>query len=163
MEDESASRYGQAIGLALQRNRKQLRFAALVTVLIAALLWQTQWLTLRPGLGVLLMGQLCATAMLLYRTAALSKALAETRSRSRSDALAWFASEQTFVQRLALFENSLRFVGFLLLAYGFWQATRSLSLAFAIGVIYPVAAHFGISRSNTQKTLRELQVQKNES
>jgi len=162
MPDEPASRYGQAIGLALQRNRKQLRFAALVAVLIAALLWRTQWLTLRPGLALLLMGQLCATAMLLYRTTVLSKALAETRSRSRSDALAWFASEQTFVQRLALFENALRFIGFFLLAYGFWQATRSLWLAFAIGVIYPVAAYFGIGRTNTQRTLRELQVQKKE-
>ena len=162
MPDESASRYDQAIDLALQRNRKQLRFAALVAVLIAALLWRTQWLTLRPGLALLLMGQLCATVMLLYRTATLSKALAKTRSRSRSDALAWFASEQTFVRRLALFENALRFAGFLLLAYGFWQATRSLWLTLAIGVIYPVAAYFGIGRTNTQRTLRELQVQKNE-
>lgn len=162
MQDATTSRFGQAVALALQRRRKRLRFAALIAVLISALLWRTQWLALRPGLALLLMGQLCATAMLLYRTTALSRALSEARNQPRSDALTWFASEQTFVRRLALFENSLRFIGFFLLAYGFWQATRSLWLAFAIGVIYPAAAYIGIDRKNLQRTLRELQVQKNE-
>jgi hypothetical protein len=158
---EASSRYVHAIALARQRNGKHLRFAALVAVLIAALLWRTQWLSLRSGLIVLLLGQIGAAMMLFRRGATLKKNLEAARNDTEFNALAWFAAEGAFVRSLDTFENSLRVIGFALLAYGFWNATRSLWLALVIGVIYPVTAYFGIGRANTRRTLRELEAQKN--
>ena len=157
---EASSPSVHAIAIAKQRNAKHLRFAAMVAVLIAALLWRTQWLTLRPGLIVLLLGQLGAAIILSYRRVTLTKNLAAAGSNSDFNSLDWFASEGTFVKGLATFENSLRLIGFVLLALGFWEATRSLWLALAIGLIYPITAYFGIGRANTQRTLRELEAQK---
>lgn len=155
------SRFAQAVAHAQQRNSAHLRFAALVSILIGALLWRTQWPTLRPGLIVLLIGQLGATAILLYRSLMLKKKLHEVDSGGESEPPLWFASEAAFIKRLAIFENSLRIIGFLLLAYGFWKATKSPWLALAIGVVYPIAAYFGIGRANTRRALRDLEIQKN--
>lgn len=155
------SRFVQAVAHARQRNSTHLRFAALVSILIGALLWRTQWLTLRPGLIVLLIGQLGATTILLYRRLTLKKNLYEAESGDGSEAPLWFALEATFIKRLAVFENGLRLIGFVLLAYGFWVATRSPWLAVAIGIVYPITAYFGIGRANTQRTLRDLEIQKN--
>lgn len=155
------SRFVQAVAHAQERTTAHLRFAALVSILIGALLWRTQWLTLRPGLIVLLVGQLGATAILLYRCLALKKNLREAQSGGESEPLLWFAWEAAFIKRLAAFENSLRIIGFVLLAYGFWRATKSPWLAVAIGVVYPIAAYFGIGRASTRRTLRDLELQKN--
>lgn len=151
------------ITLARTRNMKHLRFASLVTILLAALFWRTQWLTLRPGLLVLLAGQLGTALFLVYRTGIISKNLRELQQTAvlSSDVLGWLDAEQTFVKRLAFLENASRVIGFVLLAYGFWVATQSLWLAFAIGVVYPVTAYFGIGRKNTVRTLRDLEAQKN--
>jgi uncharacterized protein YjeT (DUF2065 family) len=154
------SRYVQAVAHAQQRNRKHLRFAALVAILITALLWRTQWLTLRPGLIVLLLGQLGATTILLYRGVTLKKNLREAESGVGFEPSTWFALEAAFTKRIAMFENGLRLIGFVLLAYGFWIATKSLGLALAIGIVYPVTAHFGIGRANMRRTLRDLEMQK---
>ncbi len=154
------SPYVQVVAHAQQRNRTHLRFAALVAIPIATLLWRTQWLTLRPGLIVLLLGQLGATAALLHRRAALKKNFIQAEHGNGFEPPIWFAMEAAFVKRLAIFENSLRFIGFVLLAYGFWTATRSLWLALAIGVVYPITAYLGIGRANTQRTLHDLEIQK---
>jgi hypothetical protein len=145
---------------AQQRNRKHLRFAALVAVLIATLLWRTQWITLRPGLIVLLLGQLGATAALVRRGVGLKKRYHQAESGVAFEPPAWFALEAAFIKRLAVFENTLRLIGFVLLAYGFWIATRSLGLALAIGVVYPIMAYFGIGRANMRRALRDLEIQK---
>lgn len=155
------SRFVQAVAHAQQRNSTHLRFAALVSILIGALLWRTQWLTLRPGLIVLLIGQLGATAILLYRRFTLKKNLHEAESGGGSEPPLWFTWEAAFVKRLAAFENGLRIIGFVLLAYGFWKATKSPWLALAIGFVYPIAVYFGIGRANTRRTLRDLEAQKN--
>jgi len=162
---DSTARQLQVIALAQARNARHLRFAALVAVLVALLLWRTQWVTLRPGLIVLLIGQLGAALLLLYRNASLSRdlrRLQNTSSAAERSSLTWFDGEEAFVKRLALFENGLRLVGFALLAYGFWLPTRSIFIALAIGVAYPVTAYFGIGRRTTVRTLRDLEAQRNE-
>lgn len=160
---DSAARQFQVIALAQARNARHLRFAALVTVLVALLLWRTQWVTLRPGLVVLLIGQLGAAVLLLYRNASLSRDLHRLQNTSAAEpsSLTWFDGEEAFVKRLALFENGLRLIGFALLAYGFWLPTRSIFIALAIGVAYPVTAYFGIGRRTTVRTLRDLEAQRN--
>ncbi len=162
MQEATAARYFQVIALAQARNAKHLRFAVLMTILIALLLWRTQWLSLHPGLIVLLIGQLGAALILFYRNAMLSRNLHQLRSTpvAKVAVLAWFSGEEVFVKRLALFEDGLRLLGFVLLAYGFWVSTGSLLIALVIGIAYPVTVYFGIGRKRTVRTLRDLEAQK---
>ncbi|HEY3938476.1 MAG TPA: hypothetical protein VGL97_13660 [Bryobacteraceae bacterium] len=145
----------QIAALARQRNAKRMRFAFLIALLIAVLLWWTQWLSLRPGLVILLIGQLGSGLILRYRNHKLAAA-------GRVAPLIWFDDEEAFVKRLSLFENGLRAIGFLVLAFGLWTSTRSLWLAVALGIVYPATAYFGMARRSDARLIEELRRQKKE-
>ena len=137
---------------------KQFRFSLLIAVLIGVLLWQTQWLSLRPGLLILLAGQVLLAGAFLYRTSALKKVSAP----SRDEMLRWVMTEQKFVIFSALGESLMRIIGFAVLAYGFWTATHILWISLLLGVLYPVISYFGIARRNTRQLLKHLEQQKDE-
>jgi hypothetical protein len=151
-------RFSSFVTLARERHVKLMRFALVVAVLIALLFWQTQWITLRPALFLLLIGQVGTAAILFNRKTALSKRL----DLDEAGMLAWFDTEQTFVKYLAAFENGVRTIGLMVLAYGFWLTTRNLWVALALGVVYPVTAYFGMVRGNISRAIRQLRVQKTE-
>jgi hypothetical protein len=151
-------RFLSFVTLARQRHVKQMRFALLVAALIALLLWQTQWLTLRPALLLLLIGQLGTSAILFNRRIALSKKL----DWDEAGMLTWFVTEEKFVKYLAVFENGVRTLGLMVLAYGFWVSTRNLWLALTLGIFYPVIAYFGMVRGNLSRTIRRLKSQQDE-
>jgi hypothetical protein len=48
------------------RDRKRMRLALLVAALISLLLWNTQWPAIRPGLWVLLIGQMALASFLFF-------------------------------------------------------------------------------------------------
>ncbi len=135
-----------------------MRFALLLAVLIALLLWQTQWLSLRPALYLLLIGQLGTAAILFYRTIV----LARESELDHAAMLGWFDTEEAFVKYLALFENGVRTVGLLILAYGFWVPTRNTWIALVLGIVYPLTAYFGMVRGNILRTIRNLRTGKRE-
>ncbi len=144
------------VTLARSRHLKHVRFALVVAALIALLLWQTQWITLRPALFLLLIGQIGMAAILFNRV----RALAKENSASEAEMLAWFGMEEAFVKYSALFENGVRTLGLLLLAYGFWVPTRNLWVAVLLGLVYPITAYFGMVRGNISRTIRQLELQK---
>ena len=135
-----------------------MRFALVIAAIIAFLLWQTQWPTLRPALFLLLIGQIGTAAILFNRTIALSKQPAEEQAAM----LVWFDTEEAFVKYSSLFENAVRTIGLMVLAYGFWVPTRNLGIALALGVVYPLAAHFWLVRGSISRTIRQLRTQKQE-
>ena len=146
------------------RHTKRLRLPSLMVVLIAILLYQTQWPVLRPGLAILLAGQAGVMVALFLR----SVTLAEDLNRRNSGVLdgaavvAWFAGEEAFVKRLAFFESGCQTLGFAALGYAFWTATQSLWLALAIGLVYPITTYLGITHRRNLKTLRQLEAEKQE-
>jgi hypothetical protein len=154
----AVEQFSSFVALARQRHAKHIRFSLLVGLLIAALLWQTQWITLRPALFLLLIGQFGTAAILFNRRAALSKRL----DLDKAGMLAWFDTEEGFVKYLTAFENGIRTVGLMVLAYGFWLPTRNLGVALALGVVYPIIAYFGLVRGNLARTIRQLRMQKSE-
>ena len=143
-------------------HRKRLRFAGLVAAFIAILVYQTQWLVLRPGLLVLLAGQAGVAVALFLRSGRLAKDLDRAKAGGLAEAAisAWFDGEELFVKRLALYENGCQLVGFAVLGYEFWLATRSQLLAFGIGLIYPATVYFGSTRGRSGKAIRQLKLQK---
>jgi hypothetical protein len=151
-------RFSSFVAVARGRHGKHMRFALLVAVLIALLLWQTQWFTLRPALFLLLIGQIGTAAILFNRKTALSRGL----DLDESGMLAWFDAEEAFVKYLAALENGVRTVGLMVLAYGFWVPTRNLWVALALGVVYPVTAYLGMVRGNIARTIQQLRTQKSE-
>ncbi len=146
------------------RHAKRSRFAAVIAALIAVLFYQTQWLILRPGLAILLVGQACVALALFLKNAKLQKDLDRTKAGAINATAfpAWFEGEELFVKRLALFENACQMIGFAALGYGIWVPTRSLWLALAIGVAYPATAYLGITRKRNLKTIRQLRTGKEE-
>ena len=76
--------------------------------------------------------------------------------------LSWFEEENTFSRRLALVENVVRTIGFAVLAYGFWVATRSTSVSLLLGVVYPASTYFGMSRKKQQRTMTQIKAQREE-
>lgn len=154
----SSDKFSSFVWLARVAHLKHLRFALLVAALIALLLWQSQWLTLRPALYLLLIGQLGTAGILFNRRTALSK----EQVTEQTEMLAWFDSEEAFVKYSAIFENGMRTIGLLALAYSFWAQTRNLWIAVALGVVYPLTAYFGMVRGNISRTIRQLRIQKNE-
>jgi hypothetical protein len=54
----TADRFSSFVAMERSRHGKRLYTAIFVALLIACLLYETQWLMLRPGLLVLLIGQL---------------------------------------------------------------------------------------------------------
>jgi hypothetical protein len=121
---------------------RRLRTSLLAAILIGALAWYTKWPSLRLGLLVLLAGQLGLATMLFLRSRALAPQSAD--------------SEETFWSRLRLVDNLQRAIGFAVLGYGFWTATRNLWLALALGVLYPAVCAVGIfnRRDRLRRTLR---------
>jgi hypothetical protein len=149
----AADRFLFFVALSRARNTKRRRFALLIAALIAVLLWQTQWLSLRPGLATLLTGQIGSALILLYRN---------RRSVGSAELLAWFDQEKAFLERLALFENGLQMIGFLVLAFGLWSSTRNLWMAIALGIVYPATAYFGLTRRSDARAIEDLKKQKKE-
>jgi hypothetical protein len=66
------------------------------------------------------------------------------------------------VKYSAGFENGVRTIGLVVLAYEFWVPTRNLWVALALGVVYPVTAYFGMVRGNIARTIQQLRTQKSE-
>lgn len=162
MQDLGA-RYLHAMKDAQQRNAKHLRFATLIAILVGLLLWRTQWPALRPGLIVLLVGQIGVALMLLLRNVLLARRQRSMRNPAdQVGFLRWIDSEAAFIRLLASVENWSRLVGFAFLAYGFWLSTRSVLIPAIIGVIYPVTVYFGIARKNMARTLKELEARRDQ-
>jgi hypothetical protein len=132
-----------------RRYNKRLLTGSLVAVLIAVLLYETQWPDLWFGLTVLLAGQVADLLVLLAR-----------KVLNKAPGPSWFEREEVFIRRLALFETAYRTLGFLALGYAFWTSTRNLLLAFAIGVVYPLTLHFGMNRRRTLADVKRLRAMK---
>lgn len=141
---------------------KRSRFAALMAILIGILLYQTQWLILRPGLSILLAGQAGVVLFLMLRNAKLSKDLDRGKISDTEEVSVpvWFEGEEAFIKRVAVFENACQAIGFVTLGYEIWVATGSLLLALAIAVVYPATAYFGITRGRNLKAIRRLRTEK---
>jgi hypothetical protein len=151
-------RFASFVALARERHARHLRFALVVGVLIAVLLWQTQWVTLRAALFLLLIGQIGTAVILLNRRRALSK----LQGLDEAGMLAWFDSEEAFVKYAAAFENGVRTIGLMFLAYAFWVPTHNLRIALILGVAYPITVYFGMVRGNISRAVRRLKAQRSE-
>jgi hypothetical protein len=121
------------------RNTKRLRTSLLAAIIIGALVWYTRWPTLKPGLLLLLVGQLGVALILLWR----NRTIAMSRLHT---------SEEVFLRRLRIFDNCQRTLGFAVLGYGFWTATHNLWLALALGVLYPAVAALGVFTGGNRAT-----------
>lgn len=141
------------IAAARKRYVARMRSLAIVALLLAALLWLTKWPSLRLGLILLLAGQAAVILLLLNRVRRLGREQGEA-------SISWFDEESAFVTRLALFETFTRTIGFLVLGYGVWVATRSWAIALALGVGYPAVAFFGMERRNQQRARKMLVTEK---
>jgi hypothetical protein len=141
---------------------KRLRFAALMCILILALLYRTEWLILRPGLLILFAGQAGVAMALFVRSQQLRKTLHSRQigAIQEDEIAAWFEGEKSFVRCLGLFETTCHIGGFAVLGYEFWLASRSLFVALAIGIVYPAAMYFGITRKRNLKSVRQLTAKK---
>jgi len=120
------------------RNRKRMRFALLVAALIALLLWNTQWPAIRPGLCVLLAGQIALAGFLFFRN---------RRLRAPVSAAEWLDSDASAKRRAIWLEQGSRGLGFMLLAFGFWRSTGSVIVSVALGLVYPLVSFWGSRRS----------------
>lgn len=157
---ESASdRFRVLVGLTRVRNGERIVSSSFLAILIAVLLWQTQWIALRPGLAVLLFVQAAISLSLAYQNRRFSRAIVnwQTNAPDEPEISGWFDEQTRFVTRLALVENTGRFAGFGLLAYGFWISSHLLWLAIAIGLVYPTIVYFGITRKNQRRAQSELE------
>jgi hypothetical protein len=136
-----------------------------VVSLIAFLLYETQWLNLRAGLVVLLIGYLGDVLALLLRNGQLSKDLDRTKmaeAMNEAAYTAWFERDEVFVKRLAVFDTACQMIGFLTLGYAFWVSTRSLWISLAIGFVYPVTAYFGMTRRKSLEAIKQIRATKQE-
>lgn len=125
----------------------------MIAAVIAALLWQTRWPSLRLGLVILLAGQLGTAVALVFRNRHIA-------GQWQHDPLGWFDGEAEFLDRLALFESVARMAGFLVLGYGLWVVTRSLLIAVLLGAVYPLSIYFGMTRKNLQRAKAALRTQR---
>ncbi len=139
-----------------------MRFSLIIAVLLAVLLWETVWPSLRPGLIILLAGYVGTAILFLYRNATLARAATALRTEepARGAVLAWFDKEDSFAKWAALLETGLRTIGFLVLGYGFWLATRSDAISLLLGVGYPAITYFGMDRRNRLRARQRLQTEK---
>ncbi len=140
----------------------RIRSAAVIAFLLGALLWFTKWPSLRPGLLILLAGQIGLLAILLLRSFAISREMQHARaSNQEKDAFAsWFDREARFARRSAIAEDLIRTIGFVMLGYGLWTAIGSVPTALALGVAYPAFAYFGMERRKHLQVQRMLQADK---
>jgi hypothetical protein len=139
-----------------------MRFALVVALLLAALLWRTTWPSLRPGLVILLTGYFGTAMLFLYRNGRLG---AEARRMQngvaeREALLGWFDRQERFAVWSTRVEAALRTAGFVVLGYGFWLATRSDVIALLLGIGYPALTYFGMERRNNQRAARSLRTEK---
>jgi hypothetical protein len=146
------------------RHHKRGYLAGFLAILIAVLLYETQWLNLRSGLLVLLAGQVGDVLALFLRSVQFSRDLDRQKASASSEGAfsAWFEREELFIKRLALFDSSCQMIGFLALGYEFWITTGSLGFAVAIGVVYPAAFYLGMIRRKTRAAIRQLRAKKQE-
>jgi hypothetical protein len=155
MLDEFTAQSSWVAFVLLERRRhaRRLYMACVVGVLIAVLIYQTQWLNLRTGLMILLVGQVGAAAALILRIAKLSKNINQSYSAS------WFESEEFFLNALALFDTACQAAGFLTVGWAFWISTQNLGVSVAIGVLYPVIVCLGITRRKNRAIIKQLRSQ----
>ncbi len=155
---DAIERISALAAMAGARYRKRMRFSLFIALLLAALLWRTTWPSLRPGLIILLAGYVGAACLFFYRSARLSKETELLRSQpgDRGALLQWFDKEEAFGKWSAAAEASLRAVGFMVLGYGFWLATRSGLVALLLGIGYPAITYFGVERRNNQRVRQAL-------
>jgi hypothetical protein len=149
-------------GAVRAHNAKRVRFSLVVALLLAALLWRTTWPSLRPGLIILLLGYFGTAMLFLYRNAKLG---AEARQMQNGafqsdEILGWFDRQESFAVWSTRAEAGLRTVGFLVLGYGFWLATRSDVIALLLGIGYPAVTYFGMERRNNQRAAQTLRTEK---
>ncbi len=138
------------------------RSAAAVALLLAALLWFTKWPTLRPGLVILLAGQIGLILILVRHRSTISRELenVQTGNLGEDTFARWFEGQARFATRLAWTEDLIRTAGFLTLGYGFWRATGNILIAFSLGIVYPALAYFGMERAKHLRTKRMLQAER---
>ncbi len=146
------------------RNAARVRSNAIIAVLLALLLWETQWPSLRPGLLILLIAYLGSALWLSYRNKQLAHAIEQVEEGLFKPAAIpkWFNTEEAFLRRLMLFENILRTIGFAVLGYGFWVPTGSVLIAVLLGAVYPAISYFALERRNYRRRLQTLLAAKNE-
>lgn len=163
---ESGNRF--RLFLVAQRTQyaKKLRSIAVIGALIAVLLYQTQWLGLRPGLAILLTNQAGLASILIWRWTRLNKDLDLSKMDlpntdvGHTFAAVWLEGEERLIKNLALIENVCQMIGFATLGYEIWIATGSLWLAVAIGLIYPLTAYFGLVRGQHRRAIRRLRTER---
>jgi hypothetical protein len=147
-----------------RRHRQRLYVASVVAVLIVGLLYQTQWVNLRAGLLVLLAGQAGDVLALFLRNAQISRDVERNNAGLLNDAAfsAWFEREEFFIKHLAFFDTACQTIGFLALGYALWISTRSVTIALAIGLLYPITIYFAMTRKKTLAGIRRLRAKKQE-
>jgi hypothetical protein len=162
--NSATDRFLDFVLLERRRNFRRVYIAGFVAALIATLLYQTQWLNLRAGLVVLLIGYLGDVLALLLKNVQLAKDLDRKTALAMNEAAytLWFEREEIFVKRLAFFDSACQMIGFLTLGYAFWVSTGSLWLSLAIGVVYPMIAYFGMTRRNSLEAIKQIRATKQE-
>lgn len=142
-------------------NTKRVRVFLVIAAVLAGLLMWTTWLSLRPGLYILLAGYVATALWLLNRNAQLAREVRLLRSEAAqsADLLAWFGGEERFLRWSSIAEAAVRAIGFLALGYGFWLTTRSGSISLLLGLVYPAFTVFG-ARSGAQQAKRKLAIEK---
>ena len=129
------------------RNKKRIRSSLLVALVVALLLWNTQWPAIRPGLFVLLVGQIALAGFLFIRS---------RQIEATTDLDLWFDREASAMRFAGWLENGSRLVGFAILAFGFWRSTHNLPLSLALGLVYPLVIYWGLTRAATRRETRAL-------
>ncbi len=146
-----------AQGLKVRTARRE-QTAVVISVLLGVLLWQTKWPSLRPGLTILLLAYVGSALVLLYRTKRLAQDIEQVNEGlfKPDRALHWFDREQAWTRGLMLFETLSRTLGFLVLGYGFYAATGSVTVAIALGVVYPALSFLGLEWRSYERQMRSL-------
>jgi hypothetical protein len=148
--DAAIDQFVAFIGAERDNCVRRARSAALFSILILALLYRTEWTILRPGLAILLIGQLGVAVAYVVQAVRIS--------RDSSVIYTWFDRQRSFIRRVAWFEACCHWAGFAVLGYGLWRASASWSLGVALGIVYPAAAYFGINRRRNANATRRLTV-----
>jgi hypothetical protein len=139
---------------ARMRNTKRMRVALVIAALVGLLVSRT-WPPLQTGLWMLFLGYLGLAIALFLRNRQLGNLDANI-----ADVAHWFDREQAFLRRSFLWETIVRSLGFLLLGYGFWQATHSVSISLLLGVGYPAFAYLSMDLRHRQRAIQNLLVER---
>jgi len=136
--DTESDEVGKLVAESQARDKKRMRFALLVAALISLLLWNTQWSAIRPGLCVLLAGQMALAAFLFFRNRQLGPS---------GNAAEWLESDASARRRATWLEQGSRVLGFMLLALGFWRSTGNVLVSVALGLVYPLVSFWAFKRA----------------